>query len=100
MHLLRANLQASPDHPDFAPGELVAAICMVDIAVADADGARSRAADWLAELSWSRVEFGTVVLLPEAPDLAGFTPELREAYADARRLGVSIVLYPEASRAA
>lgn len=95
MHVLRATLQADPDHPDYAPGKTVAAVIMVDIAVADAAAARGKATDRLFELGWRQVEFGTIVLLPESLDFTGFGSDLREAYEDARRLGVSVVLYPE-----
>ena len=98
MHIFATTLKAGSAHATYPEGEMVPAVCMVDSR--DHDEAMSIAAARLGELGWCEAQFKTSVLLAVEPDISSFTDIMREAYADAQRLKVSVIEYPEPKHAA
>jgi hypothetical protein len=98
MHVFRLSLVAGANNPRYAPGTAMDAICLVDSGVRDE--ARDGALLLLDRLGWESCTFRDVALFPAGPDVAGFTPAMREAYADAKRHGVALIVYPAAAPAA
>ncbi len=93
VHVFSITLTAGSTHSIYSDGEVVAAVCMVDSR--DTEAAREKAIARLGELGWAEAAFGTTVLLAERADTSSFTDVMREAFADAQRLGVSLIEYPE-----
>jgi hypothetical protein len=98
MHIFATTLTAGATHAFYREGEAVPAVCMVDSR--DHDEAIGLAVARLGELGWREAQFKSSVLLAVDPDTSSFTDVMREAYADARRLKVSVIEYPEPTHAA
>jgi len=98
MHIFAITLEAGATHSSYPEGETVPAVCMVDSR--DHDEAMRLAVTRLGELGWCQAQFTSSVLLAVEPDISSFTEIMREAYADAQRLKVSVIEYPEPSHAA
>ncbi|UHQ18686.1 hypothetical protein LVB87_10840 [Lysobacter sp. KIS68-7] len=93
MHCFRLSITAGEAHRKFPPGTEVDAICLVDSA--DADVAMQKAANRLTGLGWRAVaNVKSTLQLPPDTDISGYSDELKQAYADAKRFGVSLIVYP------
>jgi len=93
MHIFRLLIKAGPKQCSYPEGSAMAAVCMVDSQ--STDEARQRACDRLFELGWESITFEQTVLLPYDPDISHFDDLMEESYRDAKRLGVSVIEYPE-----
>lgn len=91
MHVFKLRVVAGPHHPTHLAGIPMDAHCLVNSA--DAELARRQANERLAELGWESATFDKSTLLPPNPDLSGQSATMLEAYALAKRLGVSLVVY-------
>jgi len=98
MHIFRLSLKAGHDHPTYAEGDEMNAICMTDSS--ETEKAQEMAWARLGELGWAEATTLATVLLPEDPDISGFNDALTQAYHDAKRLGVALIVYPEHAGAA
>ena len=93
MHCFRLSITAGEKHRSFPPGTEVDAICLVDSA--DSDVAMRKAVDRLMGLGWSAVaNVKSTLVLPPDTDISSYSDVLKQAHADAKRLGVSLIVYP------
>ena len=93
MHCFRLSITAGEEHRSFPPGTEVDAICLVDSA--DSDVAMRKAVDRLMGLGWSAVaSVKSTLVLPPDTDISAYSDVLKQAHADAKRFGVSLIVYP------
>jgi hypothetical protein len=95
MHCFRLSIIAGDNHRIYVSGTEVTAICMVDCV--DPGEAMQKATDRLLELGWQGgPNVTSSLLLPPGVDLSSYSDLLKQAYADSKRLGVSLIVYPPA----
>jgi hypothetical protein len=91
--VFKLDVTATPSHPTYRAGLTSAAVCLVDSDdVAEATGL---AIEKLSALHWKSPVFETTIVLPKDPDISTWSSTLAQAYSDAMRLGVCLVVYPE-----
>jgi hypothetical protein len=93
MHIFRVLLEAGPSHEDYSAGTTLHGVCMVDSIATDE--AKYRASSRFFSLGWASVTFEEAVWLPSEPDISNFNSVMTEAFHDAKRIGVSLILYPD-----
>ena len=93
MHIFQLVLEAGPEQATYCEGEKIAAVCMVNSE--DTELARNRACDRLFELGWRAATFEKTVVLPPSGNIDHFDALMAESYKDAKRLGVSLIEFPE-----
>ncbi|MFL6593583.1 MAG: hypothetical protein ACJ8GK_12875 [Luteimonas sp.] len=94
MYVFKLSLTAGTNTPEYPPGTVTSALCLVE--AADSAVARDRALLELNTLGWESCTFLDVMQLPAAPNPANSSPAMQRAYGDARRQGAAVIVYPPA----
>lgn len=91
MHVFKLSMTAGATCTAAPPGTLMSGACLVDHD--DASQARDGALLALNALGFESCTFLDVARLPASPDLSRFNEAMRQAFEQARREGVSVLLY-------
>lgn len=92
MHVFKLSMIAGAACQAAAQGTTVDGVCLVN----SDDVAASRDAALLAlnSLGFESCTFLDVMQLPASPDLSRYSDAMRQAFEDAQRDGVAVMLYP------
>ncbi|WP_133499081.1 hypothetical protein [Cognatilysobacter terrigena] len=96
MHAFKLSMTAGAACSAAPPGATISGMCLVN----DDDASLARDAALLAlnSLGFESCTFLDVAKLPASPDLSRYNDAMRQAYEDARREGVAVMLYgPDAA---
>jgi hypothetical protein len=92
MHAFKLSMTAGPACAAVPSGTTVNGTCLIDND--DVSTARDGALLALNALGFESCTFLDVAKLPASPDLSRYSDAMREAFEEARRDGVSVLLYP------
>jgi hypothetical protein len=91
MHVFKLSMTAGPACTAAPEGATVNGVCLVDND--DVSGARDGALLALNRLGFQSCTFLDAVKLPPSPDVSRYSDAMRQAFDEARRDGVSVMLY-------